>query len=172
MVRTLLAPCPSPHQLINLFFVQLVELKNGETYNGHMIACDNFMNITLRDVILTAPDGDKFYQMKEVYLKGNVVRSLCLALIDWESWIEERHTGGAEGQSAVSRIGVAEDVGSRLMDVIAVGRCYGVCQVESRGGGAQGWTCWTKPQVQTMQASSPPTSAARDGRWCCTSVPR
>lgn len=52
---------------------QLVELKNGETYNGHMIACDNFMNVTLRDVILTAPEGDKFYQMKEVYLKGNVV---------------------------------------------------------------------------------------------------
>jgi hypothetical protein len=59
----------------------LVELKNGETYNGHMIACDNFMNITLRDVILTAPDGDKFYQMKEVYLKGNVV-SGC-GLFDW-----------------------------------------------------------------------------------------
>lgn len=52
---------------------QLVELKNGETYNGHMIACDNFMNVTLRDVILTAPEGDKFHQMKEVYLKGNVV---------------------------------------------------------------------------------------------------
>jgi hypothetical protein len=46
-----------------------------------MIACDNFMNITLRDVILTAPDGDKFYQMKEVYLKGNVVSSR--GLFDW-----------------------------------------------------------------------------------------
>jgi hypothetical protein len=56
--------------------LQLVELKNGETYNGHMIACDNFMNVTLRDVILTSPEGDKFYQMKEVYLKGNVV-STC-----------------------------------------------------------------------------------------------
>lgn len=62
---------------------QLVELKNGETYNGHMIACDNFMNITLRDVILTAPDGDKFYQMKEVYLKGNVVSALPLYLAGW-----------------------------------------------------------------------------------------
>ncbi|GHJ85932.1 hypothetical protein NliqN6_2334 [Naganishia liquefaciens] len=57
----------------------LVELKNGETYNGHMIACDNFMNITLRDVILTAPDGDKFYQMKEVYLKGNVIKYVRVA---------------------------------------------------------------------------------------------
>ena len=33
---------------------QLVELKNGETFNGHLIACDNFMNITLRDVYQTS----------------------------------------------------------------------------------------------------------------------
>lgn len=25
--------------------VQLVELKNGETYNGELVACDNWMNI-------------------------------------------------------------------------------------------------------------------------------
>ena len=24
---------------------QLVELKNGETYNGHLVGCDNWMNI-------------------------------------------------------------------------------------------------------------------------------
>lgn len=47
-----------------------------------MIACDNFMNVTLRDVILTAPEGDKFYQMKEVYLKGNVV-SLRSWVVSW-----------------------------------------------------------------------------------------
>ena len=26
----------------------LVELKNGETYNGHLVSCDNWMNINLR----------------------------------------------------------------------------------------------------------------------------
>lgn len=38
----LLAPC------------QLVELKNGETYNGHMVQCDTWMNIHLREVICTS----------------------------------------------------------------------------------------------------------------------
>ena len=32
----------------------LVELKNGETYNGHLISCDNWMNINLKDVICTS----------------------------------------------------------------------------------------------------------------------
>jgi len=31
-----------------------VELKNGETYNGNLVSCDNFMNIHLRDVICTS----------------------------------------------------------------------------------------------------------------------
>ena len=34
--------------------LQLVELKNGETYNGHLVACDNLMNIHLREVTLTS----------------------------------------------------------------------------------------------------------------------
>ena len=32
----------------------LVELKNGDTYNGHLVNCDNWMNINLRDVICTS----------------------------------------------------------------------------------------------------------------------
>lgn len=39
--------------LLFLFF-QLVELKNGETYNGHLVSCDNWMNINLREVICTS----------------------------------------------------------------------------------------------------------------------
>lgn len=34
--------------------LQLVELKNGETYNGHLVSCDNWMNINLREVICTS----------------------------------------------------------------------------------------------------------------------
>ena len=33
---------------------QLLELKNGETYNGHMVACDSWMNVHLREVICTS----------------------------------------------------------------------------------------------------------------------
>ncbi|GMP41587.1 hypothetical protein CsSME_00011634 [Camellia sinensis var. sinensis] len=32
----------------------LVELKNGETYNGHLVNCDTWMNIHLREVICTS----------------------------------------------------------------------------------------------------------------------
>jgi small nuclear ribonucleoprotein (snRNP)-like protein len=32
----------------------LVELKNGDTYNGRLVSCDTWMNITLRDVICTS----------------------------------------------------------------------------------------------------------------------
>lgn len=34
--------------------MQLVELKNGSTFNGHLVACDNFMNLTLREVYETS----------------------------------------------------------------------------------------------------------------------
>ncbi|KAK4402172.1 putative U6 snRNA-associated Sm-like protein LSm4 [Sesamum angolense] len=40
---------------------QLVELKNGETYNGHLVNCDTWMNIHLREVICTSKDGDRFW---------------------------------------------------------------------------------------------------------------
>lgn len=54
---------------------QLVELKNGETFNGHLVNCDNFMNITLREVYQTSADGDRFWKVKECYIRGSTVRS-------------------------------------------------------------------------------------------------
>ncbi|KAG6282313.1 hypothetical protein E4U48_004616 [Claviceps purpurea] len=36
----------------------LVELKNGETLNGHLVQCDTWMNLTLREVVQTSPGGD------------------------------------------------------------------------------------------------------------------
>ena len=36
------------------YLLKLVELKNGETYNGHLVSCDNWMNINLREVICTS----------------------------------------------------------------------------------------------------------------------
>lgn len=32
----------------------LVELKNGETYNGILVNCDIWMNLSLRDVVCTS----------------------------------------------------------------------------------------------------------------------
>lgn len=52
---------------------QLVELKNGETFNGHLVSCDNFMNVILREVFQTSADGERFWKMKECYVRGNTV---------------------------------------------------------------------------------------------------
>ena len=50
------APVRSAHAnaVILPFLLQLVELKNGQTFNGHLVACDNFMNLTLREVYETS----------------------------------------------------------------------------------------------------------------------
>lgn len=57
-----------------MFVLQLVELKNGEAYNGRMEACDTWMNMHLHEVICTAKDGEKFWRMKEVYIRGNTIK--------------------------------------------------------------------------------------------------
>lgn len=83
----------------------LVELKNGETYNGNLVSCDTWMNLHLREVICTskvrAPrrlrrrkanpaarrsrrpasratlqDGDRFWRMPMVYVRGNTIKYL------------------------------------------------------------------------------------------------
>lgn len=54
----------------------MVELKNGETYNGHLVSCDTWMNINLREVICTSKDGDKFWRMQECYIRGSTIKYL------------------------------------------------------------------------------------------------
>jgi len=54
----------------------LVELKNGETYNGHLVGCDNWMNISLKEVICTSRDGDRFWRLPEVIIRGNNIKYL------------------------------------------------------------------------------------------------
>eukprot|EP01118_Nematostelium_gracile_P018741 TRINITY_DN844_c0_g1_i1.p1 TRINITY_DN844_c0_g1~~TRINITY_DN844_c0_g1_i1.p1 ORF type:complete len:157 (+),score=60.79 TRINITY_DN844_c0_g1_i1:58-528(+) len=56
----------------------LVELKNGETYNGTLDSCDSWMNINLKDVIHTSKDGDKFWKVAECYIRGNTIKYLCI----------------------------------------------------------------------------------------------
>ncbi|KAJ3029547.1 UNVERIFIED_CONTAM: RNA processing protein [Siphonaria sp. JEL0065] len=56
----------------------LVELKTGLTYNGHLDSCDNWMNINLHEVICTSADGEKFWRLAEVYIRGNTIKYLRL----------------------------------------------------------------------------------------------
>jgi len=78
----------------------LVELKNGETFNGHLVNCDNFMNITLREVYQTSADGDRFWKVKECYIRGSTIKYLRVpdALLDV---VKEEQTRAREaGKSA------------------------------------------------------------------------
>ncbi|KAJ3321484.1 RNA processing protein [Boothiomyces sp. JEL0866] len=67
-----------PLSLLNaaLASTVLVELKNGDSYNGHLITCDAWMNIILKEVIFTSKDGDKFQRIPEIYIRGNTIKYL------------------------------------------------------------------------------------------------
>lgn len=46
--------------VIKMFFLidlQMIDTKNGESYDGLLVGCDNYMNMKLNDVIITSSDG-------------------------------------------------------------------------------------------------------------------
>ncbi|KAJ8930480.1 hypothetical protein NQ314_016707 [Rhamnusium bicolor] len=80
----------------------LVELKNGETYNGHLVSCDNWMNINLREVICTSRDGDKFWRMPECYIRGSTIKYLripdeVIDMVKEETVVKNRGRGDIKG---------------------------------------------------------------------------
>lgn len=77
----------------------LVELKNGETYNGHLVNCDNFMNINLREVICTSPEGDRFWRLPECYIRGSTIKYLRVPeeIIDMVKSDRQRQNRGGYG---------------------------------------------------------------------------
>uniref|UniRef100_A0A7S2CLJ6 U6 snRNA-associated Sm-like protein LSm4 n=1 Tax=Haptolina brevifila TaxID=156173 RepID=A0A7S2CLJ6_9EUKA len=78
----------------------LVELKNGETYNGELVACDNWMNISLRGVICTSRDGDRFWRLPEVTIRGNNIKYLRIPeeVIDMVPAEEDMAGAGGKGR--------------------------------------------------------------------------
>ncbi|KAH6717027.1 hypothetical protein DL95DRAFT_489053 [Leptodontidium sp. 2 PMI_412] len=84
----------------------LVELKNGETLNGHLVTCDTWMNLTLKEVVQTSPDGDKFFRLPEVYVKGNNIKYLRVPdeIIDLVKDQQQREQGsGYRGRGGGQR---------------------------------------------------------------------
>ncbi len=79
LIAGLTSPLKLPLGLLNAAqgHPMLVELKNGETLNGHLVNCDTWMNLTLKEVVQTSPEGDKFMRLPEVYVRGNNVLSSC-----------------------------------------------------------------------------------------------
>ena len=56
----------------------LVELKNGETYNGVLNACDALMNVHLSKVVCTNKDGDRFHEIETCFIRGNTIKYMCI----------------------------------------------------------------------------------------------
>ncbi|KAE9553552.1 hypothetical protein FO519_003245 [Halicephalobus sp. NKZ332] len=52
----------------------LIELKNGDSYIGQLCGCDSWMNIHLKDATFTSKDGDKFFKVPEVYVRGPTIK--------------------------------------------------------------------------------------------------
>ena len=58
-----------------MYWVQMVDTKNGESYDGILNGCDNYMNLKLNDVTITSSDG-KFSKCAESFIRGNCVKSI------------------------------------------------------------------------------------------------
>ena len=101
----------------------LVELKNGETYNGHLVSCDNWMNINLREVICTSKDGDRFWRMPEVYIRGVNIKYLRIPDEVIDMVREEEHKNQRHHQNRGNRPGDNRDNKRPILN---------------RGGGHQG----------------------------------
>ncbi|KDQ52843.1 hypothetical protein JAAARDRAFT_39823 [Jaapia argillacea MUCL 33604] len=78
----------------------LVELKNGETFNGHLVNCDNFMNITLREVFQTSPDADRFWKVKECYIRGSTIKYIRVPDTLLDAVKDEQNRAREMGRSA------------------------------------------------------------------------
>ncbi|CAI4210623.1 unnamed protein product [Parascedosporium putredinis] len=77
----------------------LVELKNGENLNGHLVMCDTWMNLTLKEVVQSSPEGDKFVRLPEAYVKGNNIKYLRVPdeIIDIVKENQQNQQGGFRG---------------------------------------------------------------------------
>lgn len=74
----------------------LVELKDGETLNGHLVSCDGWMNLILKEVIQTSADGETFWRLPEVYVRGNHVRLRFCSLfpLSFRNWSRDTYSIG------------------------------------------------------------------------------
>ena len=97
-----------------------MELKSGETWNGVLLKCDAWMNLILKDAVVTSRDGQRFHKAGEAYVRGNVVKSVRVPDASLES-AAEHEARWAEGDGSRGR-----------------GRGRGGSRGRGRGGGSSG----------------------------------
>ncbi|KAJ1452624.1 hypothetical protein M885DRAFT_526183 [Pelagophyceae sp. CCMP2097] len=86
----------------------LIELKNGDTYNGRLVNADTWMNVNLEDVICTSRDGDKFWKLPECYIRGNSIKYLripdeIIDAVQEEEFAESKKQQAKGGRGAFMR---------------------------------------------------------------------
>ena len=57
----------------------MVDCKNGESYDGQLVACDAFMNLKLggdAPVHITSANGDTFSKCQEVFIRGINIKTI------------------------------------------------------------------------------------------------
>jgi U6 snRNA-associated Sm-like protein LSm4 len=114
----------------------LIELKNGDTYNGKLISCNMFMNITIREVTRTNKDGDKFWEMPECFIRGNSIKYLRIPdeviteVSEQEIANRKAYRGGRGGGGRGGGGRYSNDGGGR--------GGYGRGDSKGRGGGGRG----------------------------------
>jgi len=88
----------------------LVELKNGETYSGELVNCDPYMNLNLKTVYCTSKDGDRFWEIPYIHIRGMTVKYVCLkpevmALVQEDVQYQKRSLKRGRGRGR-GRLGV------------------------------------------------------------------
>ncbi|KAK8869537.1 hypothetical protein CI109_100628 [Kwoniella shandongensis] len=54
-----------------------VELKTGEMYRGKLMEAEDSLNISLREITVTARDG-RVSQLEQVYIRGSMIRFIIV----------------------------------------------------------------------------------------------
>ena len=100
----------------------LVELKSGETYSGVLAECDGWMNMHMRDAVLTSKDGDKFWRVPACFIRGNNVKTIRvpdevidLAVRESAASVADRATFASRGKGKGKGMpaGIPAGMGSR-----------------------------------------------------------
>ena len=78
----------------------LLELKDGTTYNGLLVSCDGFMNVSLREVVCTSRDGERFWRAEDVHVRGTSVKYFRVPEEALEMAAKEEASGAASSASS------------------------------------------------------------------------
>ena len=57
----------------------MVDCKNGESYDGKLLACDAFMNLKLGNGVIVTSVNGTFARCEEVFIRGNNIKTIQFA---------------------------------------------------------------------------------------------